>query len=44
MKKLFTPIKIGNLELKNRFVMAPMENGLAEVGTGEVTQKLIDFL
>lgn len=43
MEKLFTPIKIGNLELKNRFVMAPMENGLAEVGTGEVTQKLIDF-
>ena len=21
---LFTPIKIGNLEIKNRFVMAPM--------------------
>lgn len=41
--KLFTPIQIGNLTIKNRLVMAPMENGLAEVGTGEVTQKLIDF-
>lgn len=43
MSKLFTPIKIGNLELKNRFMMAPMENGLAKIG-GEVSDKLIDFL
>lgn len=43
MKKLFTPIKIGNLELKNRFMMAPMENGMAELGTGEVTDRIIKF-
>lgn len=42
MSKLFSPVKIGDLELKNRFMMAPMENGLAEFG-GEVSQKLIDF-
>ncbi len=24
LKKLFTPIKIGSMELKNRIVMAPM--------------------
>ena len=43
MDKLFTPLKIGSLELKNRFTMAPMENGLAEIGTGEVTDKLINY-
>lgn len=42
MKKCFTPIQIGNLTLKNRFMMAPMENGLADVG-GAVTDKLCDF-
>ncbi|WP_426348724.1 FAD-dependent oxidoreductase [Alloiococcus sp. CFN-8] len=42
MQKLFTPLKIGNLELKNRFMMAAMENGLAEVG-GQVSDRLIDF-
>lgn len=42
MKKLFTPIKIGNLDLKNRFMMAPMENGLAHIG-GEVSDRLINF-
>ena len=42
MKKCFTPIQIGNLTLKNRFMMAPMENGLAAVG-GAVTDKLCDF-
>ncbi|KGK89568.1 hypothetical protein DP68_03705 [Clostridium sp. HMP27] len=42
MSKLFTPIKIGNLELKNRFMLAPMENGLADLG-GEVNQRIIDF-
>ena len=35
--KLFEPIKIGNVELKNRVIMAPMENGMAEVGTGAVS-------
>ena len=33
--KLFEPIKIGNVELKNRVIMAPMENGMAAVGTGD---------
>ncbi len=42
MQKLFSPMKIGNLEVKNRFMMAAMENGLAEFG-GEVTDSLIDF-
>lgn len=42
MKKCFTPIQIGSLTLKNRFMMAPMENGLAAVG-GAVTDKLCDF-
>ena len=42
MKKCFTPIKLGNLNLKNRFMMAPMENGLAAVGGG-VTDRLCDF-
>ena len=41
--KLFEPIKIGNVELKNRVIMAPMENGMAEVGTGEVTDRIIAF-
>lgn len=42
MKKLFTPIKIGNMEVKNRFMLAPMENGLAHFG-GEVSDRLINF-
>ena len=42
MKKCFTPIQLGNLTLKNRFMMAPMENGLAAIGGG-VTDKLCDF-
>lgn len=42
MSKLFSPIKIGQLELKNRFMMAPMENGLADMG-GEVNERIIDF-
>jgi 2,4-dienoyl-CoA reductase-like NADH-dependent reductase (Old Yellow Enzyme family)/thioredoxin reductase len=42
MDKLFTPIKIGNLEVKNRFMLAPMENGLAHFG-GEVSDRLNNF-
>lgn len=42
MEKLFQPIKLGNKIIKNRFMMAPMENGLAHVG-GEVSDRLIDF-
>lgn len=43
MTKLFDGIKIGNLELKNRVMMAPMENGMAALGTGEVTDRIIAF-
>ncbi|MBK5247111.1 MAG: FAD-dependent oxidoreductase [Peptostreptococcaceae bacterium] len=42
MQKLFTPIKIGSMEVKNRFMMAPMENGLAHFG-GEVSDRLVNF-
>ena len=38
---LFTPIKIGKLELKNRIVMAPMCSRLP-TADGEVTQAVID--
>ncbi len=43
MKKLFTPIKIGNLEIKNRVMMAPMENGHADFGGG-INENIIAFL
>lgn len=42
MSTLFEPIKIGPLTIKNRFMMAPMENGLANNG-GWVNEQLIDF-
>ncbi|MBQ1505212.1 MAG: FAD-dependent oxidoreductase [Erysipelotrichales bacterium] len=43
MKKLFTPISIGNITLKNRLIMAPMENGMAGLGTGDVTDRICEF-
>ncbi len=43
MRKLFTPIKIGSLEIKNRFMMAPMENGHADFGGG-INESIIAFL
>ena len=43
LSKLFSPIRIGAMELKNRFVMAPMGNGMANED-GTVTQRLIDYL
>ncbi|MCE7791793.1 FAD-dependent oxidoreductase [Salipaludibacillus sp. CUR1] len=42
MSNLFTPISIGNLQIKNRFMLAPMENGLAEIG-GDVNERIITF-
>ncbi len=42
MAELFSPISIGDLVLKNRVMMAPMENGLAEEG-GVVGQRLIRY-
>ncbi len=42
-KKLFTPIKIGNVEIKNRFAMAPMGPlGLADA-QGGFNQRGIDY-
>jgi len=43
MRKLFSPIKIGNLEIKNRFMMAPMENGHATFGGG-INESITAFL
>ena len=43
MEKLFTPIRIGKIELKNRFIMAPMENGMAALGSGDVTDRICTF-
>ncbi|SEN40198.1 2,4-dienoyl-CoA reductase [Mesobacillus persicus] len=42
MTNLFNPIKIGPLTIKNRFMMAPMENGLAGEG-GVVNDRIIRF-
>ena len=42
LEKLFEPIRIGKLELKNRIVMAPINSHLGtELGT--VSQRLIDY-
>lgn len=41
-KHLFTPMKIGNLEIKNKIFMAPMYTGYATIG-GEVTDRLIAY-
>jgi 2,4-dienoyl-CoA reductase-like NADH-dependent reductase (Old Yellow Enzyme family)/thioredoxin reductase len=40
--KLFTPLKIGPLELKNRIVMAPMATHYADE-TGAVTERLKNY-
>ena len=42
-KKLFTPIKIGTMEVKNRIVMAPMGTNIA-ASDGSVTERLINYL
>lgn len=41
-EKLFTPIRINNLELKNRVVMAPTHDGLTTI-EGPVEKRTIDF-
>ncbi len=41
-KMLFTPMKIGNCEIKNRIVMSPMLMGFGQLD-GCVTQKLMDY-
>ncbi|MDX9786116.1 MAG: FAD-dependent oxidoreductase [Desulfobacterales bacterium] len=40
-KKLFSPITIGNMELKNRIVMAPMATNF--LSYGEINQRFISF-
>lgn len=40
--KLFEPIRINTMEVKNRFVMAPMGTGLVD-GNGYVTQRIKDY-
>jgi 2,4-dienoyl-CoA reductase-like NADH-dependent reductase (Old Yellow Enzyme family)/thioredoxin reductase len=41
-EKLFAPIKIGRMELKNRIVMPPMTSNFASK-TGAVNQRVIDY-
>ncbi len=41
-KKLFTPIQINGVELKNRIVMSPMHDGLGLTG-GDVNQQVIEY-
>ncbi|MDP2990410.1 MAG: NADH:flavin oxidoreductase, partial [Kiritimatiellota bacterium] len=40
--KLFEPVEIGKLKLKNRLVMCPMGTGLAD-RAGTVNQRMIDY-
>jgi 2,4-dienoyl-CoA reductase-like NADH-dependent reductase (Old Yellow Enzyme family)/thioredoxin reductase len=40
--KLFEPVRLGDLELKNRIIMPPMGTGLAD-RQGFVTDRLIDY-
>ena len=42
-KELFTPLKIGVLEIKNRFVVPPMGTNFANPD-GTVSEKLIEYL
>jgi NAD(H)-dependent 7beta-hydroxy-3-oxo-delta4-cholenoic acid oxidoreductase len=42
LRKLFTPIKIGSVELRNRIAMAPMTTTWAP-DDGTVPQKMIDY-
>lgn len=42
LRKLFSPIRIGKLEVKNRIVMAPMTTNWAPAD-GTVSQKMIDY-
>ena len=41
-KMLFTPIKIGSCEIRNRIVMAPMLMGFGRFD-GKPTEKLLDY-
>ena len=39
---LFSPMKIGNVEIKNRIVMSPMEMGFGQID-GKPTEMLMDY-
>ena len=39
---LFSPMKIGNVEIKNRIVMSPMEMGFGQIN-GNPTDKLMNY-
>ena len=41
-KKLFTPGKIGNVEIKNRIVMPPMMLGFGQMD-GTPTKEMMDY-
>ena len=41
-KKIFEPVKIGQMKLKNRIVMPPMGTNYAEAG-GAVSQRMLDY-
>lgn len=41
-EKLFTPIQINGVELKNRIVMSPMHDGLGLTG-GDVNEQVIEY-
>ena len=43
LAKLFSPIKIGEMEVKNRIAMAPMTTGWAPAD-GSVPDRMIDYL
>jgi 2,4-dienoyl-CoA reductase-like NADH-dependent reductase (Old Yellow Enzyme family)/thioredoxin reductase len=42
MSKLWEPIRIGTMELKNRFIMAPMFTCMANAG-GEVSDEIVEY-
>jgi len=42
LTKLFSPIRIAALEVKNRIVMPPMHTGFGGAD-GSVTQRIIDY-
>ena len=42
LSTLFSPVKIGTMEIKNRIAMAPMATDFAE-GDGTVSDRLIDY-
>ncbi|WP_123054581.1 FAD-dependent oxidoreductase [Clostridium sp. JN-1] len=43
MKKLFEPIKIGNVEIKNRIAMAPMANLGLITSEGSLSKRAVDY-